>query len=52
MVPLLVWGLKAGCANLGARRTFADIAATLTELFDLPPWPIGTSFAGEVFDRV
>lgn len=48
-VPLLVWGHKAvGGINLGERETFADLAATITDLFDLPPWPIGKSFASEV----
>ena len=45
-VPLLVWGQKiVGGVNLGERETFADIAATITDLFDLKPWPIGKSFA-------
>lgn len=27
---------------LGCRETFADVAATLTDFFDLPPWNVGT----------
>jgi phosphopentomutase len=44
MVPLLVWGesLKS-CTDLGIRRTFADVAATITDLFGLEPWPVGTA---------
>jgi phosphopentomutase len=31
--------------DLGTRSTFADIAATLAEFFELPePWPVGSSF--------
>lgn len=45
-VPLLAYGasLRPG-VNLGIRRTFADVAATIAELFTLesPKW--GTSFA-------
>ncbi len=48
-VPLLVWGPSvARGVDLGPRTTFADIAATITELFGLSPWPVGTSFAHEV----
>jgi phosphopentomutase len=47
-VPLLIWGFKARHANLGMRKTFADLAATLAELFGLDPWPIGMSFAEEI----
>lgn len=44
-VPLLVWGPGAKQrVDLGERQTFADIAATITDLFGLEPWPIGTSF--------
>ena len=45
-VPLLVWGRSASKGvNLGTRDTFADIAATIAELFGLNPWPVGASFA-------
>lgn len=45
-VPLLVYGasLKPG-VNLGIRGTFADVAATIAELFSLEPPKWGTSFA-------
>jgi len=47
-VPLLVLGKSVKPVNLGTRRSFADIAATVTQLlgvdFDTP----GTSFAKEI----
>ncbi len=47
-VPLLVLGKAVKPVNLGTRTTFADIAATVTDLlgvdFDTP----GTSFAAEI----
>ncbi len=48
-VPLLVCGetVRPG-ANLGTRDTFADIAATLAEIFGLDPWPVGKSFWKEI----
>jgi phosphopentomutase len=44
-VPLLVAGrrVRAG-ADLGTRETFADIAATLAELFGVTRPAAGTSF--------
>jgi phosphopentomutase len=43
-VPLFVLhNHKVG--SLGLRETFADIAATLGDYFELPePWPVGRSF--------
>ncbi len=43
-VPLFVLhGEKNG--DLGTRNTFADVAASLAEFFELPaPWPAGVSF--------
>lgn len=48
-VPLLVYGqnVRAG-VDLGTRQTFADVAATVAELFGLH-YPRGTSFAREVW---
>ncbi len=48
-VPLLVYGegVVPG-RNLGARRTFADIAATVAEIFELPDIFPGTSFLQEI----
>jgi phosphopentomutase len=43
-VPL--FALRDGDSrDLGTRSTFADVAAALSDYFELPqPWPIGTSF--------
>ncbi|HAG08751.1 MAG TPA: phosphopentomutase, partial [Desulfotomaculum sp.] len=49
-VPLLVYGkkVKAG-VNLGVRDTFADVAATIADIFNLSfPNPKGKSFAPEI----
>ena len=47
-VPLLILGKKVNPVNLGTRKSFADIAATVTELlgvdFDTP----GKSFAKDI----
>jgi len=50
-VPLLVYGpaLKAGI-DLGVRQSFADVGATLTEIFGLPQTDKGASFWAEVYD--
>ena len=43
-VPLFVLH-RDKSRNLGIRSTYADIAASLADFFELPqPWPIGTSF--------
>lgn len=50
-VPLIALGKNVRPVNLGTRKTFADIAATVTELlgvdFDTP----GTSFAKDILDN-
>ncbi len=48
-VPILVAGaqVKAG-AEIGTRRTFADIASTISEMLNTKDTGIGTSFAKEV----
>jgi phosphopentomutase len=43
-VPLLVSGHRAAGVDLGARSTYADIAATVCEGFGLPSPPAGSSF--------
>lgn len=47
-VPLLVYGpkVKPG-TNLGTRKTFADVAATIADIFGLKPGA-GTSFLREI----
>ena len=49
MVPLLVWSPSAQhSVNLGTRQTFADLSATIAEIFSIEPWLVGTSFAKDV----
>ncbi len=47
-VPLIVYGkaVKPG-TRLGTRQTFADVAATIADLFGLS-WPRGKSFARDI----
>ncbi|RME22508.1 MAG: phosphopentomutase, partial [Candidatus Zixiibacteriota bacterium] len=48
-VPLVVHGKRvAQGVDLGTRSSFADIAATLEELYHLAPNPNGTSFLSEI----
>ena len=47
-VPLLIAGKRVRPVNLGTRKTFADIAATVTELLGVPYETPGTSFASEI----
>ena len=47
-VPLLILGKGVKNVNLGTRESFADIAATVTELLDVEFTTPGKSFAKEV----
>jgi len=47
-VPLLILGKAVKPVNLGTRTTFADIAATVTDLLGVAYETPGTSFAGEI----
>ena len=47
-VPLLCLGKQVKPVNLGTRTSFADIAATVTELLDVPYETAGKSFAKEI----
>ena len=47
-VPLLMAGKHLRPVNLGTRKSFADIAATVTELLGVPYQTPGTSFATEI----
>ena len=47
-VPLLVLGKGVKPVNLGTRATFADIAATVTELLGVPFSTPGRSFAKDI----
>ena len=47
-VPLLVLGKGVKPGNLGTKATFADIAATVTDLLGVHWDGAGTSFAKEI----
>ncbi len=47
-VPLLVLGKGVKPVNLGTRKSFADIAATVTDLLGVAYETPGTSFASEI----
>ena len=47
-VPLLILGKGVKNVNLGTRQSFADIAATVTELLDVEYETPGQSFAKEI----
>ena len=47
-VPLLILGKAVKPVNLGTRTSFADIAATVTELLDVKYETTGKSFAAEI----
>ncbi len=47
-VPLLVLGKAVKPVNLGTRKSFADIAATVTELLGVAYQTPGTSFAKDI----
>ena len=47
-VPLVVLGQQVRPVNLGTCRSFADIAATITDILGVPFETPGKSFAGEI----
>jgi phosphopentomutase len=49
-VPLLVLGKKVRPVNLGTRKSFADIAATVAQLLDVKLDTAGVSFAEEILE--
>jgi len=50
-VPLLVLGKKVKPCDLGTRKTFADIAATVAQLLKVELATPGTSFADEILKK-
>ena len=46
--PMVIFGEKVGCINLGTRESFADIGKTILELFDIKNDIYGRSFAKEI----
>ena len=49
-VPLVVLGQKVKPGNLGTRKSFADIAATVAELLEVSYETPGESFAAEILE--
>ncbi len=47
-VPLLVYGKSVKPTDLGERKTFADLGATVAEILGTRPTKNGTSFAKEI----
>lgn len=43
-VPVLMFGKKVMAENIGRRKTYADIAATIAKKFNLSPFEVGKSF--------
>ena len=43
-VPVIMFGKNVKAENIGRRKTYADIAATIAEKFDLQPFDLGKSF--------
>ena len=50
-IPILVAGQRVRTINLGVRKTFADIAATIAQYFDVPSTGEGTSFLEEIWEE-
>ena len=50
-IPFVAIGQKVKPGNLGTRKTFADIAATVTELLGVPYESDGESFAKELVEE-
>jgi phosphopentomutase len=48
-VPILISGtpVKTG-VNIGVRHTFADLGATIADIFEVKPPPAGTSFKSQI----
>ena len=47
-VPLLIYGKHIRPVNLGVRETYADIAATVADIFETERPRTGTSFLNEI----
>ena len=43
-VPVLMFGKNVKAENIGRRKTYADIAATIAKKFNLSPFEVGKSF--------
>ncbi|RME71529.1 MAG: phosphopentomutase [Chloroflexi bacterium] len=47
-VPILIAGTQVQPVNIGVRPTFADLGATITDIFGVKPTPRGTSFKARI----
>lgn len=47
-IPVVVYGKKIQCVDLGKRDTFADIGQTLADYFSLPAMEYGSSFWADI----
>lgn len=47
-VPVLIAGAAVQPVNIGVRSTFADLAATIADIFDVKMPPQGTSFKAKI----
>jgi len=50
-VPVLLAGPRVRPADLGTRRTFADLGQTIADNFGVGPLPHGTSFLDQIIER-
>ena len=50
-VPILVAGAAVQSVNLGVRSTFADLAATIADIFDVKAPPQGESFKTNILKK-
>jgi len=50
-VPILVAGSAVRVVDLGIRATFADLATTIADIFDVKSPPDGASFMGDILGK-
>ncbi|WLR55390.1 phosphopentomutase [Mesobacillus subterraneus] len=50
-VPIMIYGRKVARVNIGTRTTMADIGATMSDYFNLPPTDQGDSFLGQIMKK-
>lgn len=50
-VPIMIAGKKVNAVNIGRRNSMADVGATLSEFFGLPPTEEGESFLKDIIAK-
>jgi phosphopentomutase len=50
-VPIMIYGKKVQQVNIGTRPSMADIGATMSDYFNLPPTDQGTSFLNQILGK-